>query len=74
MARVDTGTHEWLHDAGGFIETIEKRHGQRVTCQEEIACRMGFIDLEQLAVLAEPMRTNSYGGYLLDLLEHERRG
>lgn len=70
MAWLDTGTHESLHEAGGFIETIEKRQGLKIAAPEEIAYRMGFIDRDRLRSLAEPMRNNSYGRYLLELLEH----
>jgi glucose-1-phosphate thymidylyltransferase len=73
MAWLDTGTHESLHDASSFIETIEKRQGLKVACPEEIAFRMGFIDAEALARLAEPMRNNGYGQYLISLLEEGPR-
>ena len=65
MAWLDTGTHDSLHDASSFIETIEKRQGLKVAAPEEIAFRMGFIDAEALRRLAEPMRNNAYGQYLL---------
>ncbi|CAN5608828.1 glucose-1-phosphate thymidylyltransferase RfbA [soil metagenome] len=68
MAWLDTGTHESLHQASSFIETIENRQGLKVACIEEIAWGMGFIDSQALARLAEPMRKNSYGRYLLGLL------
>jgi glucose-1-phosphate thymidylyltransferase len=71
MAWLDTGTHESLHDASSFIETIEKRQGLKVACPEEIAYRMGYIDAERLAALAEPMRRNGYGQYLLGILAEE---
>ena len=71
MAWLDTGTHESLHDASSFIETIEKRQGLKVACPEEIAWRMGFIDDEQVRRLAHPLRKNSYGQYLLTMLESE---
>jgi glucose-1-phosphate thymidylyltransferase len=68
MAWLDTGTHESLQEASNFIETIEKRQGLKVACPEEIAFRSGFISPDALAALAEPMRKNAYGQYLLSLL------
>ncbi len=67
-AWLDTGTHESLLDAGQFIATLEKRQGLKVSCPEEIAWRQGWIDAAQLQRLAEPMRKNGYGQYLLRLL------
>ena len=72
MAWLDTGTHESLHDASTFIETIEKRQGLKIACPEEIALRMGFIDAEQARRLAEPMRSSAYGEYLLRVLADHR--
>ena len=71
-AWLDTGTHESLLDAGQFIATLEKRQGLKVSCPEEIAWRHGWIDAAQLRRLAEPMRKNGYGQYLLRLLEEPR--
>ena len=68
-AWLDTGTHESLLDAGHFIATIENRQGLKVSCPEEIAWRRGWITDETLAALAEPMKKNSYGKYLLQLLQ-----
>ncbi|HEX8601260.1 MAG TPA: glucose-1-phosphate thymidylyltransferase RfbA [Pseudoduganella sp.] len=68
MAWLDTGTHESLLDASQFIATIEKRQGLKVACPEEIAYRKGYIDAEQLRRLAEPLKKNAYGQYLLQIL------
>jgi len=67
-AWLDTGTHESLLEAAHFIETIERRQGLKIACPEEIAYRMGYIDAAQLERLAQPMRKNSYGQYLLEVL------
>ena len=72
-AWLDTGTHESLLDAGQFIATIERRQGLKVACPEEIAFRQGWIDAEQLQRLAEPMKKNGYGQYLLRLLSEPIR-
>ncbi|CAM1352019.1 glucose-1-phosphate thymidylyltransferase RfbA [Tenacibaculum ascidiaceicola] len=66
-AWLDTGTHDSLLEASQFIETIEKRQGLKVACIEEIALYMGYINKEQVKKLAEPLRKNSYGQYLLNL-------
>ena len=70
-AWLDTGTHEALMEASLFIQTLEKRQGLMVACPEEIAYRSGYITATQLEALAQPMRNNGYGAYLLQLL-HER--
>lgn len=69
MAWLDTGTHESLLDASQFIATIEKRQGLKVACPEEIAYRKGYIDAEQLRRLAEPLKKNGYGQYLMQILQ-----
>jgi glucose-1-phosphate thymidylyltransferase len=68
MAWLDTGTHESLHDASSFIETIEKRQGLKIACPEEIAFRMGYIDAAQVRRLAEPFKGSAYGHYLETLI------
>lgn len=68
MAWLDTGTHESLLDAAQFIATIEKRQGLKIACPEEIAYRKGYITADQLAALAQPLKKNGYGQYLLRLL------
>ena len=65
MAWLDTGTHESLLDASNFIEVIENRQGLKIGCVEEVAFRCGFIDVDQLSRLAEPLRQTQYGQYLL---------
>ena len=67
FAWLDTGTHDSLMEAGQFIETIEKRQGLKVACLEEIAYNMKYIDKTQLNKLAEPLKKNGYGQYLLKL-------
>ena len=69
MAWLDTGTHESLLEAGQFIATIENRQGLKVACPEEIAYRKGYIDAAKLEQLAQPLKKNAYGQYLLRLLE-----
>ncbi len=71
-AWLDTGTHDSLLEAGQFIATIEKRQGLKVACPEEIAWHNGWIDSSQLRRLADPMKKNGYGQYLLRLLDEER--
>lgn len=68
-AWLDTGTHESLLEASAFIETIEKRQNLKVACLEEIAYRMGYITKEELKELAQPLKKNQYGQYLLRLVE-----
>lgn len=68
-AWLDTGTHDSLMEAGQFIETIEKRQGLKVACLEEIALYMGYINKEQVKKLAEKLKKNNYGQYLLNLIK-----
>jgi len=68
-AWLDTGTHDSLLEAAGFIATLQKRQGLMVACPEEIAFHQGWIKTEQLAKLADPLKKNGYGQYLLNLLK-----
>jgi glucose-1-phosphate thymidylyltransferase len=69
FAWLDTGTHDSLLEAGNFIESIESRKGLKVACIEEIAYRMNYIDADQVRKLAEPLKKNGYGQYLLNLVK-----
>jgi glucose-1-phosphate thymidylyltransferase len=68
-AWLDTGTHDSLLEAAGFIATLQKRQGLMVACPEEIAFAQKWIDAAQLQKLAAPLAKNSYGQYLLNLLK-----
>jgi len=70
-AWLDTGTHENLLEASLFIKTIEKRQGLKVSCIEEIAFEMGYIDKDQLIHLAQPLKKNQYGQYLLKIAKEK---
>ena len=69
FAWLDTGTHDSLLEAGQFIESIEKRKGLKVACLEEIAYRMEYINAEQVKKLAQPLKKNGYGKYLLNMIK-----
>ena len=69
FAWLDTGSHDSLMQAGQFIETIEKRQGLKVACLEEIAYRMKYINAQQVRKLAEPLKKNGYGQYLLNMIK-----
>jgi glucose-1-phosphate thymidylyltransferase len=73
-AWLDTGTHEALLQAASFIQTIEERQGLKMACIEEIAYRLGFIDAEQLQILAKPLLKTRYGKYLLRVIEDSSLG
>lgn len=73
FAWLDTGTHESLAEASIFVEVIEKRQGLKIACLEDIAYREGWITAERLREIAEPMRKNQYGQYLLKILEETTR-
>ena len=68
FAWLDTGTHDSLSDASVFVETLEKRTGQKISCLEELAYENGWIDSDKLRELAQPMKKNQYGQYLLRLI------
>jgi glucose-1-phosphate thymidylyltransferase len=72
MAWLDTGTHDGLLEASNFVEAIQKRQGLYISCIEEIAYRLGYIDSEQLKKLAEPLMKTNYGKYLYDISEGKR--
>ncbi|MGX1178808.1 glucose-1-phosphate thymidylyltransferase [Pseudomonas sp. IAP-CY TE4608] len=68
-AWLDTGTHDSLLEASGYIATIERRQGLKVACPEEVAYRQGWVDAQQLEKLAAPLAKNGYGQYLLRLIQ-----
>ena len=72
MAWLDTGTHESLLQASQFVQTIEERQALMICCVEEIAFRQGYITADEVRRIATPMASNSYGRYLLRLIDHER--
>ncbi len=72
IAWLDTGTHESLMQAANFIQVIEERQELMISCVEEIAYRLGYIDANQLEALAKPLVKNDYGKYLMKILERHR--
>ena len=70
-AWLDTGTFESLHQAGSFVRTIQERQSLKISCIEEIAFRLGYINEDELQALALKMKKNEYGAYLLELLEKD---
>lgn len=73
FAWLDTGTHESLQEAGAFVEVLQKRQGMKISCLEEIAWRRRWISSEKLLRLAEPLKKNNYGEYLIRLAEGKIR-
>ena len=70
-AWLDTGTHDSMMEAANFIATVQKRQNLKVACLEEIAYRMAYIDRDQLVKLAQPLKKNDYGQYLLRLAKEQ---
>ena len=70
-AWLDTGTHDSLLEASHFVQTLEKRQGMKISCIEEIAYRMGFIDRDQMLKLADGLSNNQYGKYLKKIINEE---
>ncbi|EHO54727.1 glucose-1-phosphate thymidylyltransferase RfbA [Lentilactobacillus kisonensis] len=70
-AWLDTGTHKSLHEASGFIETVQKRQNLKIACIEEVAYRMGYINKDQVFELAQPQKKSDYGKYLLRLIKED---
>jgi glucose-1-phosphate thymidylyltransferase len=73
VAWLDAGSHETLLQAATFVQTVEERQGFMISCPEEIAYRMNFISRDELQKLGEKLAVNSYGEYLLRLVEEESR-
>jgi glucose-1-phosphate thymidylyltransferase len=69
FAWLDTGTHESLHNASNYVETIEQRQGLKIACIEEIAYKKGFINRDQLLELAKELEKNQYGQYLFEVAQ-----
>ncbi len=73
-AWLDTGSHDSLLAAANFVQVVQERQGLKISCPEEIAYRLGYIDAKQIERLAAPLAKNGYGRYLLELLERDVRG
>lgn len=71
VAWLDTGTHESLMEAANFIEVIQRRQGLKISCPEEIAYKLGYIDADQVKAIANGLKQNEYGQYLLKLLDEK---
>jgi glucose-1-phosphate thymidylyltransferase len=71
VAWLDTGTHESLMEAANFVEIIQHRQGLKISCPEEIAFRLGYIDASQVEAAAKSLEQNEYGKYLLKMLEQK---
>jgi glucose-1-phosphate thymidylyltransferase len=73
IAWLDTGNPDALLQAANFVQIVEQRQGLKVACLEEIALNLGYIDIDRVRILAEPIANTEYGRYLLQLVEgHER--
>jgi glucose-1-phosphate thymidylyltransferase len=72
FAWLDTGTHESLQQAASYVKAVQDRQGLKISCVEEIAFRLGYINRSQLSTLASDMMKNNYGRYLMDILEEEK--
>ena len=72
FAWLDTGTHDSMIEAAGFVKTIEDRQGRKISCIEEIAFMKGFINADQVRSIAEPLMKSGYGEYLIRIIEQTR--
>jgi glucose-1-phosphate thymidylyltransferase len=71
FAWLDTGTHEALQQAASYVQAIQERQGLKISCVEEVAFRQGYIDSQQLRLLAGNYTQNEYGRYLIDIADEE---